>query len=203
VVALLTDMSAPLGETIGNALETREAIEVLHGRGPEDLVACTLALGVEMLILGGKARTAPEAEGLLRAAIESGKAAQVMRAMIVAHHGDPRVVDDPSLLPRAPVVVDVNAERAGWVTGIDPLELGLAAVSLGAGRTRADQAVEHDVGIELAVRRGAKVKKGVTLARVHARTKPAAKALEARVRAAFTIADASFPPPPLVLGRVE
>lgn len=203
VVALLTDMSAPLGATIGNALETREAIDVLHGKGPEDLVACTFALGAEMLMLGGKAKDYAEAEAQMRAAIESGKAAQAMRDLIKAHHGDPRVVDDTSLLPTAPITVDINAERAGWVTGIDPLELGLAAVQLGAGRTRTDQQVDHDVGIELTVARGSKVKKGVTLARVHVRNKASAKAVEARIRGAFTIADASFPPPPLVLSRIE
>jgi pyrimidine-nucleoside phosphorylase len=203
VVALLTDMSAPLGLTIGNALETREAIEVLHGRGPEDLVACTLALGAEMLILGGRAPNAAEAEKALRHAIESGAAAEVMRRMIVAHHGDPRVVDEPDRLPTAQIQLEVHAERAGWVTGIDPLELGLSAVSLGAGRTRADQQVEHEVGIELLVRCGTKVKKGVSLARVHARTRAGAKAVEARIRAAFTIADTSFPPPPLLIGRID
>lgn len=203
VVALLTDMSAPLGLTIGNALETREAIEVLHGRGPDDLVACTLALGAEMLMLGGKAKNAAEAEDAMRKAIASGEAARVMRELIVAHHGDPRVVDEPDRLPSAPATLDVAAERAGWVTAIDPLELGLSAVSLGAGRTRADQKVEHDVGIELLVRCGTKVKKGVALARIHARTKAAAKALEPRIRAAFTLADTSFPAPPLLLGRID
>jgi pyrimidine-nucleoside phosphorylase len=203
VVALLTDMSAPLGLTIGNALETREAIEVLHGRGPEDLIQCTLALGAEMLILGGKAKSANDAEKTLKKAIASGKAAEVMRKLIAAQHGDPKVVDDPSLFPTAPLVTDVNAERAGWVTGIDPLELGLSAVALGAGRTRADQTVFPDVGIEIVSPRGTKVKKGVTLARIHARTKQAAKSVESRVKGAFTIADATFPPPPLVLGRID
>lgn len=203
VVALLTDMSAPLGRTIGNALETREAIDVLHDKGPEDLVACTLALGAEMLILGGKAKENAQAEELLRKAIKDGRAAAVMRELIKVHHGDPRVVDEPDRLPRAPVHLDVTAERAGWVTGIDPLELGLSAVTLGAGRTRADQVVEHDVGLELLVSCGDKVKKGTPLVRIHTRTRNAAKDIEPRVRAAFTLADTSFPTPPLLLGRVD
>lgn len=203
VVALLTDMSTPLGRTIGNALETREAIEVVHGRGPDDLVACTLALGAEMLVLGGKAKNAARGEELLRKAVADGRAAAVMRAMIEAHRGDPRVVDEPDRLPRAPVHIDVTAERAGWVTNVDPLELGLSAVSLGAGRTRADQAVEHDVGLELLVRCGDKVKKGTPLVRIHARSRAAAKDLEPRVRGAFTLADTSFPAPSLILGRVD
>lgn len=203
VVALLTDMSAPLGRTIGNAIETREAIEVLHGRGPEDLITCTLALGAEMLILGGKAKENAQAEDMLRKAIAEGRAAETMRKMIEAHHGDPRVVDEPDRLVVAPVHLDVTAERAGWVTGMDPLELGLSAVALGAGRTRADQSVEHDVGIELLVRCGDKVKKGMPVARIYSRTRTAAKDIEPRVRAAFTLADISFPPPPLLLGRID
>ncbi|RYE87591.1 MAG: thymidine phosphorylase, partial [Myxococcales bacterium] len=179
VVALLTDMNAPLGRTIGNALETREAIEVLHGRGPDDLVACTLALGAEMLVLGGKARTTTEAEDMLRQVASDGRAAAVMRTMIECHHGDPRVIDEPDRLPTAPVVVDVAAERAGWVTGIDPLELGLSAITLGAGRTRADQAVEHDVGLEVTAPVGSRLKKGMPLARIHARNRAAARAVEA------------------------
>ncbi len=203
VVALLTDMSAPIGRTVGNALETREALEVLHGKGPDDTLALTLALGAEMLVLGKKAKNLADAEGKLQKAISSGRGLSTMKKLVAAHHGDPRVVDDPDRLPRAKVQVEVTSERAGWVTSIDPLELGLAAVELGAGRTRADQAVKPDVGVELTVTRGARVKKGLLLATVHADDRAKAKAMAARVKRAFTIADASFPPPPLVLGRVE
>lgn len=202
VVALLTDMSTPLGETIGNALETREAFEVLHGRGPDDIVALTLALGAEMIVLGGKAKTTGEAERLLKKTISSGAAAETMRKLIAAQHGDPRVVDEPDRLPTAAVIHDVTADRAGWVTSVDPLELGLSAITLGAGRTRAEQSIAPEVGIVLTARRGVKVKKGVVLARVHAKTKAAAKAVEARVRGSFTIADTVFPAPPLIIGRI-
>src|SRR6185369_7924988 len=92
VVALLTDMNAPLGRAVGNAVETREAIDVLHGGGPADLVECTLALGAEMLILGGVAKTDDEARATMRRAIASGAAAEVMERMIVAQHGDPHIV---------------------------------------------------------------------------------------------------------------
>jgi pyrimidine-nucleoside phosphorylase len=203
VVALLTDMSTPLGETIGNALETREAIDILHGRGPDDILALTLALGSEMVVLGGKAKTTAEAEKLLKKAISSGAGAETMRKLITAHHGDPRVVDEPDRLPTAAVIHDVTADRAGWITAVDPMELGLSSIDLGAGRTRADQAVSPEVGIVLAARRGEKVKKGVPLARIHAKTKAAAKAIEARVRGSFTIADTVFPAPPLIIGRIE
>ncbi|MEO7328249.1 MAG: thymidine phosphorylase [Minicystis sp.] len=202
VVALLTDMSAPLGRTVGNALETREAIEVLHGKGPADLVECTMALGAEMLTLGSVAHTLDEARALLQKAIRSGKAAEVMERMIAAQHGDPRVVADLTRLPAAEVTVEVQAERAGYVIGIDPLEIGLSAVAMGAGRTRADQAVDPAVGIELEVTRGTRVEKGALLARLCVRKTSDADAILPRVRAAFRIGDAAEPVPPLVISRV-
>lgn len=206
VTALLTDMSAPLGREVGNALETREAIEVLHGGGPPDLVACTMALGEEMLLAGGVARDAAEARASLEQAVRSGAAAAVLRRMIEAQRGDPGVVDDPGRLPAAPCVVEVgalHAEDEGFVTGVDPLEIGLSAVALGAGRTRADQAVDPAVGLTILAPRGAAVSRGAPLCRIHARRAEDAEAVRDRVRAAFEIGPAAPPPQPLVLGRIQ
>ncbi|WP_437745895.1 thymidine phosphorylase [Sorangium sp. So ce1504] len=203
VSALLTDMSAPLGRTVGNAIETREAIEVLHGRGPGDLVACTLALGEEMLIAGGAAASAAEARVKLEAAIASGAAAEVLARMIAAQKGDPAVVQDAGRLPSAPVVVEVAAQDEGYVAAVDPLEIGLSAVALGAGRTRADQRVDPAVGIELAAVRGDRVDRGAPLARIHARRADDARAAADRVRAAFRLGPAPAEAPALVLERVE
>ncbi|MGK3964877.1 thymidine phosphorylase [Sorangium sp. So ce118] len=203
VSALLTDMSAPLGRTVGNAIETREAIEVLHGRGPGDLVACTLALAEEMLIAGGAAASAAEARVKLEAAIASGAAAEVLARMIAAQKGDPAVVQDPGRLPSAPVVVEVAAQEAGYVVAVDPLEIGLSAVALGAGRTRADQRVDPAVGVELTAVRGDRVDRGAPLARVHARGADDARAAADRVRAAFQLGPAPAEAPALVLERIE
>ncbi|XXY47829.1 thymidine phosphorylase [Sorangium sp. So ce269] len=203
VSALLTDMSAPLGRAVGNAIETREAIEVLHGRGPGDLVACTLALAEEMLIAGGAAASAAEARVKLEAAIASGAAAEVLARMIAAQKGDPAVVQDPGRLPSAPVVVEVAAQQAGYVVAVDPLEIGLSAVALGAGRTRADQRVDPAVGVELAAVRGDRVDRGAPLARVHARGADGARAAADRVRAAFQLGPAPAEAPALVLERIE
>jgi pyrimidine-nucleoside phosphorylase len=203
VVALLTDMSAPLGRAVGNALETREALELLHGRGPADLVACTYALGIEMLRLGGVAEDEVAARRALDAAIASGRAVSVMERMVAAQGGDARVVVDPARLALAEVVVPVLAPRAGWVTGIDAFEVGQASVSLGAGRTRADQAVDPAVGIELAVARGAHVDRGAELARLFVRSGADADRVRSRVLDAFELRDEAAPPRPLVLGRIE
>ncbi|WP_437768712.1 thymidine phosphorylase [Sorangium sp. So ce281] len=203
VSALLTDMSAPLGRAVGNAIETREAIEVLHGRGPGDLVACTLALGEEMLIAGGAAASAAEARPKLEAAIASGAAAEVLARMIAAQKGDPAVVHDAGRLPSAPVVVEIAAQDEGYVAAVDPLEIGLSAVALGAGRTRADQRVDPAVGIELAAVRGDRVDRGAPLARIHARRADDARAAADRVRAAFRLGPAPAEAPALVLERIE
>lgn len=193
VTAVLTTMESPLGRTIGNALETREAIEVLLGGGPEDLREITFVLGAEMMRLAKVAKDEPSARAAMRRAIERGEAAERMRRVVEAQGGDPRVVDEPDRLPRAPVVVKVKADRAGHVHRIDALELGLTGVALGAGRTRADQAVDPAVGIVLAKVRGDRVAEGDVLAELHLRDRSSAKAHAARVTAAFEVK--AKPPP--------
>jgi pyrimidine-nucleoside phosphorylase len=202
VVALLTDMSAPLGRSVGNASETREAIELLHGKGPADLVACTYALGSEMLRLGGVAATDEEARAQLAAAISSGRAIEVMERMVAAQGGDAGVVRSPERLVVAPVTVEIRAEQGGFVTGVDALEVGLAGVALGAGRTRADQKVDPAVGIALDVARGERVERGAVLARVLVRRAEDAAPVRERLLAAFTIGERALEAPPLVLGRI-
>ncbi|MBK8941603.1 MAG: thymidine phosphorylase [Polyangiaceae bacterium] len=201
VVALLTRMDDPLGLAIGNANETREAIEVLHGRGPADLVECTLALADEMLVVGRVAPDLAAARERSRAGIASGAARRVLERMIEAHGGDPRVVADPSRLALAPERVEITADRSGVVAGIDALALGLSGVAMGAGRTRADQAVDHGVGIDLCKKPADPVKAGEVLAVVHARR--AGDVPSARIRGAFEIGDAPPITQPLVLGRID
>lgn len=202
VVALLTDMNAPLGAAIGNAIETREAIDVLRGNGPADLVENTLALGAEMLVLGRVATTESEARDKLLQAMTSGNGARVFERMIEAQGGDPRVVENPSIMAAAPAHVLVKAEHEGFVAGIDSLELGLTAVSMGAGRTRADQPVDHAVGIEILAPRGMKVERGQSLARLHVRTHSAGEAIVHRVQQAFRITHVVEEAGRLVLGRI-
>ncbi len=187
VVAVLTRMDDPLGLCIGNANETREAIEVLHGRGPSDLVECTYALADEMLVVGGAAADTGAARAQVERAVASGAALAVMEKLVAAQGGDPRVVAEPTLLAMAPEKVEVRADRSGVVTGIDALELGLAAVAMGAGRTRADQAVDHGVGIDLVRKPGDRVAAGDVLATLFVRR--ATDAPEDRVRSAFAIGE--------------
>ena len=202
MVALLTDMEAPLGCAVGNAVETREAFDVLAGGGPADLVECTMRLGAEMLVMGGVAKGEDDARARLAAAVATGAAATTAERMIAAQGGDPRVVADRTRLEVAPEEVVVEAPRDGWVQRADALGIGLAAVAMGAGRTRADQAVDHAVGIYVDAKPGTRVVRGQPLARLRVRARGDAAAVLDRVVGAFVIGDASPPQRPMVLGRI-
>jgi pyrimidine-nucleoside phosphorylase len=202
VVAVLTDMSAPLGNAVGNANETREALAVLLGSGPDDLRECTMVLGEEMLLLAERVTERGRARELLQDAIRTGAACRVMERMIAAQGGDPRVVAEPDRLSVAPGV-KILAESAGFVAEVDPLEIGLAAVALGAGRSRADHAVDPSVGVTIAAKPGARVEPGSLLAEVETRDATAAAPIVDRVRRAFRVTPGSVTVGPLVLGRIE
>ncbi len=200
VVARLTAMDVPLGVAVGNANETAEAIELLHGRGPADLRQVTLALCAEMLVLAKRSNDEKAALESLQNAIKSGAAARVLEKMIEAQHGDPSVVADVSRLVIAPERVDIVAERAGFVTRADALEIGRTAVAMGAGRARAEDVVDPAVGISVLAKPGDKVEKGQPLAALHLRKRD--PSLEERLRHAFAIADTPPPARPLLIARI-
>jgi pyrimidine-nucleoside phosphorylase len=203
VVAALTRMDAPLGAEVGNANETREALDVLHGRGPEDLVECTMVLGAEMLVLGGKAVDVHDARRRLSGAIATGDGVRAMERVVAAQGGDARVVAQPERLRVAAVEVVVPAQTDGFVTAIDAMEIGLCGVAMGAGRTRADQAIDHGVGITIEKKPGARVVRGEALVRLHVRDEGAGRAVLGRVAAAFTVGEEPPPAASLMMGRVE
>jgi pyrimidine-nucleoside phosphorylase len=206
VTALLTSMEAPIGRTIGNALETAEAIEVLRDGGPADTRELTLALGVEMLRVSGRFTDTRSARRVLERALASGEAFERFRRMVQAHGGDVRAVDDTSRLPRAKVKQPVLATESGVIKSIDARELGLAAIVLGAGRTRADQAVDPAAGIVLELGLGARVERGQPLATLHTSRREQASAVAGRVRSAFQVATKSrkiVPQARLLLGKVS
>ena len=159
-----------------------------------------MALGAEMLVLGGKVQNVQDARIELGRALASGAARRVMEKMIAAQGGDPGVVEDPSRLEVAKHSGPVPATRDGWVARADALEIGLAAVAMGAGRTRADQAVDPAVGISVHKKPGARVTRGEALATLHVRA-PKDTGLTDRVAAAFEIADEAPAASELVLGR--
>jgi pyrimidine-nucleoside phosphorylase len=205
VRALLTDMDAPIGRTIGNALELREAIDVLHDAGPPDTRELTLALGEQMLVAAGLQRNRAAARAALEQALSTGRAYEHFERMVRAQGGDVRFVASPERLPSAPVRVEVLADRSGHLHGIDALALGRVAVALGAGRQRAEDRIDPAVGIELCVGRGARLRKGERLAVLHL-ARGTSKELHQRwadqVRAAFELGKAGAVLPPLVHERV-
>jgi pyrimidine-nucleoside phosphorylase len=202
VVALVTDMSTPIGLTIGNGLETREAIEVLQNEGPRDTRELTLALGSEMLLLGRVTRSAAKARAQLERALADGSAFERFSRMVHAQGGDLRSVEHPERLTRAKARVAVRATRAGTVTAIDPLELGLISVALGAGRSRAEQKVDPRAGIEIAAPLGTSVSRGEPLAWLSAQRPALAEAQIERARAAFTLGRSAPKPTRAVIERI-
>jgi pyrimidine-nucleoside phosphorylase len=189
MAALLTDMDHPLGQALGNSLEVIEVIQALDGPCPDDLREVTLALGVEMLLLGGVAGDAESARATLLRLWRDGVVKQVFRHNLVLQGGDPLVLDDVSLLGRAPHVVPVEAARPGFVADVDPLALGQVVVDLGGGRRQAMDAIDPHVGIVLKHALGDAVLAGDVLAFVHARTAAAAKTAAECVALAMPVGD--------------
>jgi len=187
--ALVTGMESPLGRAVGNALEVREAIECLRGGGPADLRMVTLALAGELLVSTGRSPDPSAAREELADLLDGGAAAERFRRLVERQGGDPRVVEDPDRLPAAPVVRECEAEREGWIAGIDARRVGLAAVELGAGRARMEDRVDPAVGFEVEARPGDRVDVGRPLARVHARDGEAARRAAIRFRDAVAWSD--------------
>jgi thymidine phosphorylase len=198
--ALLTDMSEPLARSAGNALEMRDAIAILRGGACDArLLEVTLALGAEVMALGGLGKPGVDARSALSAALASGAAAERFSRMVASLGGPADVVERPeAYLATAPVVVDVPAPRDGIVAAIDTRALGLAVVELGGGRTAPEQAIDPAVGLDRITPRGARVRRNQPLARVHAASREDAAAASLAVARAYGIGDAAPSPPPLV-----
>jgi pyrimidine-nucleoside phosphorylase len=201
-VAWVTRMDEPLGRAVGNALEVEETIAYLRGEDRADLHALGLALGGEMLVLGGVARDLAEGVERIRAARASGRGLEVLRAMIAAQGGDARVVDDPSRLPRARHSQTVAASRAGVVETIDARRIGFAATRLGAGRARKEDAVSAGAGITIERAPGERVTEGEALATLHADDAKLLAAERDEVLAAFAIGSHAPHARPLLIRRI-
>ncbi|EGP4972068.1 pyrimidine-nucleoside phosphorylase [Enterococcus faecium] len=166
-VAVISDMSEPLGEAIGNSLEVVEAIETLQGNGPEDLVEMCYALGSQMVVLAGKAKTTDEARTLLQEALESGKALAKFKEMIQNQGGDPAIVEHPERILTACYTMELPAKQSGVVSKIVANELGIAAMMLGAGRKTKEEDIDHAVGLKLHKKIGDTVTKGESLLTIY------------------------------------
>jgi pyrimidine-nucleoside phosphorylase len=195
VVCLLTDMDQPLGAAVGNALEVREAIATLRGEGPVDFAELVLEASARLLALSDLGVDVPEGRRRAEAAITDGAALEAYERWIRAQGGDP----SEDVLPRAPIVAQVEAARAGHVTRLGATAVGIAALQLGAGRRAKDDEVDHAVGIVCRRKRGDRVDAGEVLAEVHARDETSAAAAVREVLAAYELADEPPVPRRLVL----
>ncbi len=185
MAAVISAMDQPLGRKVGNALEIEESIACLRGEGPEDLEDLVRLLGGLMLALAGVAADPDEGARRIGEALTSGAGLERFRRMVEAQGGDPRVVDDPGLLPHAPERTVITADRSGWVAELDALEIGLACVELGAGRRKVEDRVDHRVGVVLGCKVGDRVERGDPLLEVHHAS--GAEAAIARLRRAVKI----------------
>jgi pyrimidine-nucleoside phosphorylase len=166
-MAVISDMSQPLGFAIGNALEVKEAIDTLKGEGPDDLTELCLTLGSHMVFLAEKASSLKEARELLKKAIEDGSALESFKIFLESQGGDASVVDDPSKLPQAQFKVELQAKEDGYVSEIIADSVGTAAMWLGAGRATKDSVIDLAVGLELRKKIGDEVKTGESLVTIY------------------------------------
>ncbi len=166
-IAIISDMSQPLGFAIGNVLEVKEAIETLQGKGPQDLTDLVLTLGSQMVILAKKAETTQEAKAMLREAITSGKAIAKFKEFLQNQGGDASVVDDTAKLPQAKYQIELPAKKSGYVSRMVADEIGVASMLLGAGRATKEDTIDLAVGIVLHKKVGDKVSEGESLLTIH------------------------------------
>ncbi|WP_373063954.1 thymidine phosphorylase [Gemmatimonas sp.] len=202
VVALITAMDRPLGRACGNALEVEEAITALRGEGPPDLMKVTFALGAEMLVLAGVANDRDDALRRMEVAISSGRAAVKFQEIIAAQGGDPKVVDDPSILPQAAECELYLAPRDGVIAQVEPKAIGRGITALGGQRTKVEDGVDPSVGFVITARPGDIVRAGEPLATVFAKDRNGVQAGLAALRTSITIAEDADPPLPLISHRV-
>jgi pyrimidine-nucleoside phosphorylase len=196
-MAVISDMNQPLGYAIGNALEIKEAVETLQGKGPEDLHELCLTLGSYMVRLAGKAETTEEAREMLEEVINNGKALEVFKLFLQSQGGDTSVIDDMTKLPTARYIIDVPAKEAGYVSQIIADEIGTAAMILGAGRATKESEIDLAVGLVLHKKIGDEVKVGESIVTIHSNTEDV-KSVKEKIYQAYEMSASQVAPAKLI-----
>jgi pyrimidine-nucleoside phosphorylase len=199
VVCVLTDMDQPLGHAVGNALEIRETIATLRGDGPTDFTELVLGASAHLLALSDLGIDEKEGRKRAAAVVRDGAALAMYERWVAAQGGDPA----EAALPTASVVREVLASAGGYVRAIGAVDIGMAALRLGAGRQTKDDIIDHAVGILCLKKRGDAIAAGDVLAEVHARDDASAQQAEAEVLAAYEFADEALPATPIVLETIH
>jgi pyrimidine-nucleoside phosphorylase len=200
--ALITQMEAPLGRAVGNSLEVIECIETLKGRGPKDLETLSVMLAARMIRLAGLATSDADAETRIRVALSSGAGLEKFRQIVEQQGGDPRIVDDYTRLPTAPNVMTIKAERAGLVTDLDAEQIGIGGMMLGAGRNRAEDRVDHAVGVIVRAPVGEAICPGDAILEVHYRDEATLAQALPLLTGAIEIGDQRALGQPLILEEI-
>ena len=202
VIAVLSPMDQPLGCAVGNALELKEAVEMLHGIGPEDYRYHCLHLAAYMLILGNIAKDIPEGVALAEQAIKDGSGFRKLRELVMAQGGDVSYVDDLSKLPKASFVESVYADKAGWAAVVDAKDVGETSVMLGAGREQKGDVIDPAVGIMVRVKVGDPVTRGQVLFEIHANDPRKLQQAKERLKNAVKIVNKPVEKPPYFYGVI-
>ncbi|MFQ5636555.1 MAG: thymidine phosphorylase [bacterium] len=201
--AILTSMQQPLGNFVGNWLETREAIETLQGNGPDDLLDVTLALSAHMLMQAKMFQTLSEAKAKLKQLLDSGEALEKFEQIVAAQGGDLSVIAEPATYPRSKYHSEIKSPHSGYISAIHCREIGKISMALGAGRSAVSDSVDFTSGIHLQKKIGHHVEKGETLAVAFSNNQDTLTQYETRLQAAFQIGENETRPEPLILGTVD
>ncbi len=200
---LITNMDQPLGRAVGNSLEIIESIEALKGSGPKDLMEVTFGIGACMLMAAGAADSPKKARQMMDKALTSGAALDIFRRFVRAQEGDERICDDYSLLPIGKFKVQLTAGTGGYVSGIDALEVGMAAVDIGAGRRKKEDAIDHGAGFFFYKKVGDRVEKGELIGVIYTNSIKKAEAGRQRLQGAVTISAKRVPEPEMIFYLVN
>lgn len=202
-MAVISDMDQPLGNNIGNALEVIEAIETLKGNGPEDLTVLSLTLGANMLVAAKKADSVAKGIDMLKETITNGKAIQKLKQLVEYQGGNPKAVDDYTLLPTAKYIDRISAKKTGYVSHIKADEIGIASLILGGGRETKESVIDLSVGIILKKKCGDYVKEGDTICEIYSNDMLKSTNAGNIVSEAYTISDTKPEKRPLIYGTVD
>ena len=203
IASLLTRMDDPLGCFVGNALEVRESVQCLRGKGPPAVETLVVEEAAVLMVLEGAAGTLEEARALALATLRDGRALASFRAVVDAQGGDVSTIDDPDRLPQAPLREIISARREGWIAGIHAGKVGRAVVELGGGRHRQEDEVDPAVGVRIVRGRGASVTRGAPVLEVYARNTDGLEAARPLLADALKYSDDPPPSAPLILDRIE
>ncbi len=203
-MAVISDMNQPLGNAVGNALEVREAIDTLKGKGPEDFSVLCIELGAAMLVLGEKVKDMEQGRELARHLISSGKAGEKFVRFVENQGGDPRVFENHNeILPKSKEQLEIMAENHGYISGLDAERIGIGAMLLGAGRSRKEDRIDPAVGIVMNKKLGQPVRKGESIATLHINDRENLEQAVQLLRSSITVSERQAANPEIIKRIIE